>query len=263
MRNDVRWVGQSLAIASRAIYSWVAPILLETVYISTTAKVLPFYMFTDNAPECLQHMRRFIVHDHADWLHLPWDDNPGFLSACPARLCTFSGRHTVLQTLVESPNFHPGTIFLVGKLTEFDYDAGRAGPELQGAFSRLTRLCLLDLHIIPGGVTVATLFPELTHLLVLSFESYQLSALDVVLSLPKLQRVLVSWDSDLHPVRDQLFDKLPQLQDERIYYVPYKELIPSPSTPLPTVADVARRERDGADVWNFGFCISTQSHISK
>ncbi|KZV94815.1 hypothetical protein EXIGLDRAFT_736400 [Exidia glandulosa HHB12029] len=247
MRNDVRWVGQSLAVACRAIYSLVAPILLETVYISTEEQIVEFYRFAAAAPACLQHMRRLIVQDQADWPHVLWAEKASFPHTYAAQITTFAGRHNVLQTLVESPDFHPRTAFLVGRLAR-----------RWSAFSSLTRVCLSNLEVIPGGIILVTLFPELTHLIILSLESDELSLFVGMLSFPKLQRVLVS---EMYPVRDRLIEELLRLQDERIYYLPYKELVPSPSSPLLTVADVARRERDGADVWNLGTCLSTLSRI--
>ncbi|KZV81932.1 hypothetical protein EXIGLDRAFT_730371 [Exidia glandulosa HHB12029] len=240
IRNDVRWVGQSLAVACRAIYSLVAPILLETVYIATAEKVLAFYIFAAGAPACLKHTRRFIVHDQADWPLEIWADNASFRRAFAAQITTFSGRHTVLQTL-ESPDFHPRTAFIVGKL-----------PRRQSAFSSLTRLCLSNLEVIPGGVILVTLFPELTHLIILSLYRAQLSLFFAMLSSPKLQRVLVL---EMYPYREGLIEELRRRQDERIYSLPYRELIPSPSSRIITVADVALRERDGVDVWNSGTCM--------
>ncbi|KZV83735.1 hypothetical protein EXIGLDRAFT_728029 [Exidia glandulosa HHB12029] len=241
IRNDVRWVGQSLAVACRAIYSLVAPILLETVYISTAEKVLAFYIFAAKAPACLKHTRRFIVHDQADWPLKIWADNANFRHAFAAQITTFSGRHTVLQTLVESPDFHPRTAFVVGKL-----------PRRQSAFSSLTRLCLSNLEVIPGGVIPVTLFPELTHLIILSLYSDQLSLFFAMLSFPKLQRFLVL---EMYPNPQRLIEELRRCQDERIYSLPYRELIPLPSSRVLTVADVALRERDGVDVWNSGTCM--------
>lgn len=66
MRTDPHWVAQSLAITSRAVYAWVAPILFDSLCIRRR-KLNAFYNLTTTlTPSAFAHVRTFISDEHAE-----------------------------------------------------------------------------------------------------------------------------------------------------------------------------------------------------
>ncbi|KZV94804.1 hypothetical protein EXIGLDRAFT_766826 [Exidia glandulosa HHB12029] len=138
MVSDARWAGQSLAIVSRAVYTWVAPILFESWYITPAKLDLFNELVSSGKLPSFAYARTFIAddRDHPIWKTAT---RCTFLADLDcSKLQVVSGADIIFQQLCITPQFRHRVVHLPPCSMTY---LSIPHDTLQSVFSRVTHIC--------------------------------------------------------------------------------------------------------------------------